>query len=153
MNWSVSSSPPLITAALTRMATTRAIIAQNSLVLNEALVSVVSLRARRTTPSERPEPTPRVASAVAIEATSSWVGVDGSIRATHSAVRGLQALRRVLREAVPRTGPSQPLDPSDPRRSFPQTHRDLVGVPLEGESGPTARGAGRPRGPTCGSVA
>src|SRR5215208_7016718 len=45
MNSSVPLSPPLITAALTRIETTRTTIAQNSVVLNACLVSVTSRRA------------------------------------------------------------------------------------------------------------
>src|SRR3954453_591145 len=44
MNSSVPLSPPLITAALTRIATIRPTIAQNSLVLNACLVSVARRR-------------------------------------------------------------------------------------------------------------
>src|SRR5215213_7448586 len=49
MNWSVPSSPPLTTAALTRIATISPSIAQNSVVLKAAFVSVARRRARRST--------------------------------------------------------------------------------------------------------
>ena len=62
------ASPPLMTAALTRMATTRATMAQNSVVLNACLVSVASRRA--TLPTDEPFPSartlPRVTSVAAI---------------------------------------------------------------------------------------
>src|SRR3954451_9672194 len=67
MNWSVPLSPPLITAAATRIATISPSIAQNSVVLKAAFVSVTRRRALLSTlsPLSRTEGA-RVASDAAI---------------------------------------------------------------------------------------
>src|SRR5215207_5955085 len=66
MNSSVPLSPPSMRAALTRIAAIRATIAQNSVVLNACLVSVVRRRAEREMPPERALRSPLVTPVLAM---------------------------------------------------------------------------------------
>src|SRR2546423_5353104 len=74
MNLSVPLSPPLMTAALIRMAATSPTIAQNSVVLNACLVSVVRRRAVRAMPVRWVARSPPVAPVVAMSQNSLVVG-------------------------------------------------------------------------------
>src|SRR3954469_22919621 len=147
MNWSVPSSPPLMTAAAMRMPTTSTIIAQNSVVLNEAFVSWFRslIAARKPVARGASARVLPVAPVVAMDSPYGD-GVCAELRRvarcrTAALLSSPRRVRRYRSDSGPdgpsarrppgQTHPADTLDPrmsvSPPTRAIPENLADLVG--------------------------
>src|SRR5215208_6289286 len=118
MNSSVPLSPPLMRAALTRMLTTRTIIAQNSVVLNDALVSWFRSATAPRIPVVRGVSTRRLSVAPVVAMGDSFVGSDACRSSAGRRLRIAEALLLSSPRQVVAALRVRPRDPSAraPRR-------------------------------------